>query len=82
MKEMFRKRYAAIHATSYSSDRVNYPCKKKKNRKQKQKKRGLKRGRIFVNDRDDDCVSIDRLMTYDDGLSGKYHVSRLSKNYM
>ena len=71
MKEMFRKRYATIHATSYSYERVSYPCKKKKNRKRNQKKHGLKRGRVFVDSDDNDCQSIDNLMTYDDGLSGE-----------
>ena len=69
---MFRKRYATIHGTSYTYDRISYPCKKKKNKRQIQKKRGLRRGLGFGNDRDHECVSIDRFMTYDDGLSGKY----------
>ena len=71
MKEMFRKRYATIHGTSYSSDRENYPCKKKKNRKHKQKKRGALKRYIYGGSDDRECVSIDRLMTYEDGLSGR-----------
>ena len=69
MKEMMRKRYQQLHGTKYSSDRVNYPCKKKKAHKSR---KGLKkRGRVFGNDRSDECVSIDRLLTWDDGLDGK-----------
>ena len=69
MQEMMRKRYQQLHGTKYSSDRVNYPCKKKKAHKSR---KGLKkRGRVFGNDRSDECVSIDRLLTWEDGLDGK-----------
>ncbi|XP_065062079.1 uncharacterized protein LOC135688940 [Rhopilema esculentum] len=76
MKEMMRKRYQQLHGTKYSSDRVNYPCKKRKAHKSrkglKRQRLGLKnRGLVFPNDRSDECVSIDRLLTWDDGLDGK-----------
>lgn len=62
MKEMMRKRYEQIRSTSYSTDRVNYDCNKKR-------KKGTKKRRLGFGD-EKVCVSIDRLMTYQDGLAG------------
>ena len=64
---MTRKRYATIHGTDYNYEGVDYHCKKKKKAsKTYGKKRGwLNRKRKRL------CVSFDRLLTYDDGLSGE-----------
>ena len=71
MKEMTRKRYKAIYAKSYDYDRVSYPLKRRnvthtlkrysfnvggERKKKKEKKTG---------------ESIDRLMTYEDTVTGK-----------
>ena len=63
---MTRKRYATIHGTDYDYDRVHYDCRKKK---KKASKASVKKRWYFR--RKKQCVSIDRLMTYDDGLSGE-----------
>ena len=63
---MIRKRYREVHGTKYDSDRVNYPCRKRRSETEK------KFGRLGIGGgRKTECVSIDRLMTYADGLSGK-----------
>ena len=80
MKEMLRKRYKQLMGTKYSYDRVNYPCKKKK--AHKSKKDSAKR-RLGFGGRKTECVSIDRLLTWEDGLSGKsFTVRKRSKGWI
>eukprot|EP00795_Rhopilema_esculentum_P007830 gene7830-13701_t len=65
MKAMLQKRYAQLHGTKYSTSRVNYPCTKIWSIESKVKRyHGLVFGEKV-------CVSINRLMTWDDGLDGK-----------